>query len=974
MSKLHFSCALLLLAAFSLLPWNQIYGYGIGTGASSKLEAATGGSDATYLPNKIVIKFRDGRTFGSRLSKTGHAEFDNLLSLSGISRLEQMRKAKPSLHKRSSTVALESIYFAHFSGNFSPAVVAAGLKNHSMVEYAEPLRVYALDVVPNDPLFNQQAHLDIVGAEAAWNIVKGEQGNVVVAVVDGGTDIDHPDLAANIWINPGESGNGRESNNVDDDGNGFVDDFRGWNFANNSNDPSGLAATPTSANHGAHVAGIIGAVTDNGNQVSGISWNAKVMAINSGFATQDNAIAFGYEGLLYAAENGADIVNLSWGGAGPGFIFEQDIVDFARDMGVIVVAAAGNGGSFEPHFPSSYTNAFSVAATEAPTAGIDVKAGFSNYGPTVDIAAPGVGIRSTFHNGVTGLFSGTSQASPLVAGVLALVKTQHPDWSMQQLIEQVRVTTDNIDAANPGTPIGSGRVNAMRAVSVTNLPSIRIADVRFVDANGNEVIEKSEAVEVRMNLINYLAPASNVNLTLTEFDPFVTITSANATISSLGTLETTTTPISFSFNTTSSAPTGRRLDFVLELSSGDYQDKERFSATVQPRFENMNVNNIEMSLSGIGRLGFATTEAPEQPIDGVGFVYRFIQHYSLLFEGAVIAGTGPANISNAARGIGQAQTRVFDRDFQTTADGPLRISWPGALTDQETYTVFEDIFSSTPMNLRVTQESFAMSDAPNGHFILLRYTLENGGQNALTNLHFGLYFDWDLGTSGQQVVQNLASYDPARRLGIVSSQGILVGAMALSPNAHYRAINNNDINDTDGFTDAEKWQAISGGTGVNTAGPADVSNVIANGPFGLQPGATVTVDYALVAATTLNDLRVNADAAAALWNQLFVTGVEEEPVAGIPGKFALGQNYPNPFNPSTEIRYELAQSVEVELRIFNLLGQEIRTLFSSRQLAGFHSRQWDGKNDSGEAVASGLYLYELRAGDFVATRKMLLLR
>lgn len=966
MPKLNIKRLTVLWGALVVLTLHALL-YGMGAGTSRSAEAALSGGQVQYLPNKIVVKFKEGHTFGARLSKAGSNSFDNLLSAYNVTHLEQVSKNKSRLQKRSSSVGIERIYFAHFSGDNSPVAVAEAFKKHPLVEYAEPLRVYRLTATPNDPLFAQQFNFQIIQAQAAWDVVKGEQGNVVVAVVDGGTDVDHSDLAANIWRNPGESGNGRETNGIDDDNNGFVDDFQGWNFANNSNDPSGLTETPTSANHGAHVAGIIGAVTDNSNQVSGVSWNAKIMAINAAFKEQDLAIAFGYEGVIYAADNGADVINLSWGGPGAPSIFEQDIIDHATQLGAVVVAAAGNDNSSAPHFPSSYKNVISVASTGNG----DFKSDFSNFGTTIDISAPGETIRSTFHNGVTGLFSGTSQAAPHVAGVIALVKTQHPDWLGVQAGEQVRVAVDNIDGVNPDLVglLGSGRVNAFRAVTVSNLPSIRIADVKFIDANGNNVIERSESVELQLNLTNYLAPASDVNLTLTKNDPFVTVTSANAFLPSLGTLETTTTPLSFSFDVISNAPSGRQVNFTLQMSNGDYQDRELFTVVIQPLFDNLNINNIAMTLTSIGRIGFATTEV-SPPTDGIGFSFK--RSPNLLFDGAIIAGAGPTTISNAARGLksGPNTSHIQDRDFAATSNGSLRIHTPGVRSDQESFAIFEDTFSNTPMKLRITQQSFAMTAAPNDNFILLRYTIQNRGQSALSNFHFGLFFDWDIGLTGNEVFSNLASYDAARKLGIVSSGATFVGVSSLgAANVHYRAINNDTINDDNGFTDAEKWQAISGGVTVVAAGPADVSHVLANGPFSIAANDSITLDFALLAANSLTELRSIADAAVVFWNQL-VTTVEEPPAPALPQRFALHQNYPNPFNPTTEIRYDLAQSTDVELRIYNLLGQEIRTLLNRRQAAGSHSIQWDGKNDSGEIVASGIYLYQLRAGDFVQARKM----
>jgi subtilisin family serine protease len=968
MCKLPSSLLTVLLAIISISTLSLLYGSGI-KGPSEK-QAGGKTISPEYQTDKIVIKFRNAQTFGARLSKTGVSSVDALLAANNVSRLERVSKRPLNLLRRSTSIAIENIYYAHFSGETSPDEIAATFRHHPLVEYAEPLRIYRLDAIPNDPLFSVQRNLEIVEAQAAWDIVKGEQGNVVVAVVDGGTDVDHNDLAANVWINPGESGNGRETNARDDDNNGFVDDVRGWNFADDSNDPTGLASTPTNANHGTHVAGIIGAVTDNGNQVSGVSWNARVMAINAAFGQVDNAIAFGYDGVLYAADNGADIVNLSWGGGGAASIFEQDVINYATDLGVVVIAAAGNDNTAANHYPASYEHVFSVASTNNN----DVRSSFSNFGRTLDISAPGENVRNTFNNHLDGAFSGTSQASPLVAGVVALVRTLRPNLLGVQAVEQVRVTSDNIDVNNPGLvgQLGNGRVNARRAVSVSDLPSIRIANVSFIDANQNNVIQPGESVELRIDFINYLSPATAINLTITEDDPFVLLTNASGSVASLGTLQTTSTPVSFSFNVTEAAPNGRLIDFDLQINSGEYSDRDRFSLIVQPTFGTTNVNNIAVSLTSIGRIGFANTET-SPPVDGIGFTFK--NGPNLLFEGALIAGTGPARISNAARGLISvgSSSHTIDKDFATATDGELRIITPGAIADQESFATFEDSEADNPMNLRISQESFAINAAPYQDFVLLRFTVQNQGQEALSNLHFGLFFDWDLGSTQTALLQNLATYDGQRRMGIVSHQSTFVGVASMgSTNLHYRAIDNNEINDANGFTDSEKWQAISGGLAVIATGPADVSQVVANGPFTIGPTETVTLDYALLAANSVAELQATADSAIALWVRQFAG--DEPPPPVLPAAFALFQNYPNPFNGNTEIRYDLPEPADVELTIFNVLGQEVRKLLQARQEAQEHHIQWDGKNDAGEPVATGIYLYELRAGNFSQVRKMAYVR
>ncbi|MFQ5865621.1 MAG: S8 family serine peptidase [bacterium] len=956
----------------SVLIATPVFGIGKSKQASNKSLKQTFqteiGKEGGYRPNMVVVKFKGGRNFGAQLSSTGIASVDEVMKIHQIYELERVYKGRPIPLNLKSSVSIRSIYYAYFEGDESPVSVARALNEHPLVEYAEPLYFHYLDETPDDPQFSQQNFFNIIHAPEAWDVVKGEQGNVVVAIVDGGTDIDHPDIAANLWTNPGEI----PSNGIDDDNNGFVDDVNGWNFANSSNDPSGLAATPENADHGTHTAGIACAVTNNGVGVAGTSWNATLMPINAGNPTKDLVVEFGFEGVIYAASNGADIISLSWGGP-IATSFGQDAIKFATDLGVAVVASAGNDNNALQSYPASFPKVINVAATDA----LDQKANFSNFGSTVDMAAPGVQIRSTINNAGYAFLSGTSFSTPMTAGVIALVKTLHPQWLGLQAAEQVRVTADNIDAVNPDFAglLGRGRLNAFRAVSETT-PSIRISDVSFIDQNGNGIIQAGESIEVLVTFMNYLAPASNVNLTLTENDPFMTLTSANASITSLGTLEETTPPVSFSFNVSPVAPNGRSLNFLLEITDGTYQDTDRFSLLVEPLFGTVAINNVDVSLNNVGRIGFATLETDPQS-GGIGF--KFNNGPNLLFEGAIIAGTGPNRISNAARGLRAGDRALYNRDFSGAEGGDFKINTPGILTDQESFAIFEDDRSNTPMNLRITQESFAETEPPNDDFVLLRYTIENQGQTALENFYFGFFFDWDIDEANpDNVFSNLANYDIARKLGYVSFSTTFVGASVVSSdgNISYRALDNNDPGPdfavNDGFTDEEKWQAISSGLQVTRKGPADVSHVIATGPFTIEPNDFIQLGFALLAGEGLADLRANADAAQALWDGV-ITAIEE-PVPVLPTEFSLKQNFPNPFNPTTFIRYEIAKDSEVELTIYNLLGQKIRTLVNERQNAGFYSIQWEGKNEAGMPVSSGVYLYRLKAGDFTVSREMVLLR
>lgn len=935
-----------------------------------------------YAPNVVVIKFKNGRQFGEKLSATGVASVDAALRAQGVYQLQQVL---PESRVRRDAVAakdISSIYFAYFDGSQSPLSVAEALQRDPNIAYAEPKYRHRLAVAPNDPQFILQTFYNVVKATQAWDIVKGEQSNVVIAIVDGGTDIDHEDLAVNLWTNVDEIPN----NGVDDDNNGFIDDAHGWNFANNSPDATGLSSTPNSADHGTHTAGIACAATNNSVGIAGMSWNARLMPICAASATDDNGIAFGYQGILYAANNGADVISLSWGGYASSS-FEQDVINFAADLGIAIIAAAGNGNTSARHYPSAYHNVLAVANTRSD----DVKSSTSNYGAWIDVAAPGSGILSTVNNNKYASFSGTSMSCPLVAAAVALVKTKNPSWSGIQASEQVRVMADNIDANNASYVglLGRGRLNALRAVTETS-PSIRLQNFSFAETDGDGVIEPGETVAVTVTLRNYLSAVASATVTLSENDNFVTVTTANAAVGALGTLQETTATTPLRFSVASNAPSGHPVDFTLTISSGSYSDTDRFSVTVLPTFGSVSVNNVATTVTNIGRLGFAD---PSNSLDGIGF--RFKNGTSLLFEGGVIAGAGPTQISNAVRGLIAGNSQGYDKDFTIATGGDLRVMTPGALSDQESIGIFEDKAANNPMQIRVIQETFARKEAPADDFFLLRYTIENQSENPLTGFHFGIFYDWDI--DGGSFATNVTTNDASRKLGYAYDSGsgpkTYVGMSLVSQGEfNYEGIFNDPnapgftgIGLHDGFTDTEKWQSISGGVGLNQAGPADISFVVAAGPFDIAGRATIEVGFALLAGESLADLQANAEAAQQFWNELFATKVTEKSEISLPQTFALQQNYPNPFRSEintesktagagTVIGFQLPKAEHVEVEIYDVLGRKIRTLLQDRRNAGVHAVRWDGLNELGEPAHNGIYFYRMRAGSFVQTRKLVLVR
>jgi serine protease len=360
---------------------------------------------------------------------------------------------------------VNSLGFGIYSVSLSPGADVAGAVAYygsmSGVLTAAPDVIIQVQQTPNDPSYAPLYGMTKIGAPTAWNTTTGSS-NFVVAVIDSGVDYRHPDLAANMWTNPGEiAGNGR-----DDDANGFVDDVYGADFANRDGNPF------DDNSHGTHVAGTIGAVGNNSLGVAGVNWSVKIMALKflgaNGSGYTSNAIA----ALDYAVAKGAKISNNSWGGGGYDSALAAAI-GRAQTAGHVFVAAAGNSGlniDNTPSYPASYIKNYGNVVTVAATDSNDALASFSNYGAgTVTLAAPGVSILSTTPNNTYSYFSGTSMAAPHVAGALALYWSANPTLSYTQVIAKLKSSVDALPNLNGKVSTG-GRLNVAKMFAGSTSP------------------------------------------------------------------------------------------------------------------------------------------------------------------------------------------------------------------------------------------------------------------------------------------------------------------------------------------------------------------------------------------------------------------------------------------------------------------------------------------------------------------------
>jgi len=376
----------------------------------------------------------------------------------------------------------DKVYELTFSKYFQVDAFIAELEKDPCIIYAEKVAIMSTSYIPSDPRVFGQWTLDAVEAYAAWDLHKEPNREVVIAIVDDAVRIDHEDLQPNLWVNTGEiPGNG-----IDDDNNGYIDDVHGFDVYHDRPDPSPPFASSGLFSHGTHCAGIASAATDNNIGIASLGFNCKIMSVkakrdNNESNTIDNTTA----GVVYAVANNPDVISMSYGGGGGGNTI-QNIFTLAYERGILCLSSSGNSNTDLEFYPAAYKHVYSVSST-APG---NQKSGFSNYGEWIDISAPGSGILSTVAGGTNAYtnFSGTSMACPNAAGLAGYLFGYHKNVTLQDVLDCMLNTADNIDEFNPGFEglMGSGQINARAAIEcLVHKPPTPRADfprIHYVDA------------------------------------------------------------------------------------------------------------------------------------------------------------------------------------------------------------------------------------------------------------------------------------------------------------------------------------------------------------------------------------------------------------------------------------------------------------------------------------------------------------
>ncbi len=886
-----------------------------------------GVAEKDYLPNTIIIKFRKGISASEINSATSLLGSNTLIRRSAsLVEVSQLFKSSlqairtPSAIENRDTIGLDRVFEIQFSSKSGVERVINEALENPLVEYAEPSYIYYTSYVPNDPFYTSfQNYLRQVKADQAWDVIRNSSG-VIIGIVDSGSDLDHIDLKANTLF-PGKDLVGRSFSNMQED-----------------NDPD---VKSDSTDHGVRVSGMASAVSDNGLGISSVSNNAKLLIVKVGSDDNSKAIYRGYEGIKYAADNGAQIINCSWGGPGGG-AYGQDIINYALAKGCLVIAAAGNDNTLSPEFPAKYAGVMAVASVD----NLDRKSSFSNYGPHVSISAPGE-VFTTANGNRYVTVRGTSFSAPLVASAAALVKSRFPGFDMTQVKEQLRVTSDNIDANIPGFTglMGKGRLNVFRAVTESS-PSIRYQKITSID-KGNGSIPPGDTLKLFFDLKNLLSPASGLVVKLSSSNPDVQLINTQVNVGNMGMKEVKTMVGPFLVYIKPGISDNEEVDFKLSYTAnGNYSDSETFQFKVALDYLNIEVNQVSTTISSNGRVGYSGPEAS----NGLGFIYKNEQ---LLYEAALMVGNSPTKVSNNARNNSGGTDEHFVKKVRVNRVDDIKAAFTAR-------SEFNDEGNPDPLDLYIKHSQTAFSAAPDDKYTIAEYEIENKGTTVLSGLYAGLFVDWDIDPFGRDV----AKFDAVNRMAYVSGKAgdTFFGAVKLlnqdiAPAFYPMSdqISGDLLQTNGGFSIAEKYQSLSSGIkafslGEESPNGYDVKYTIGYGPYTIPVNASIKIAFAFIGGDNLSDIQASARAAQIKYNSLMKTD-QEIPADG----FVLRQNYPNPGSDQTIIDFSISETAPTSIILYNIMGQSVRQLVSATLTRGAYSINVDLSE-----LEAGIYVYKMR--------------
>jgi len=715
------------------------------------------------------------------------------------------------------------------------------LNSCALIEVVEPVYVNQLCAIPNDSLIKEQRMLATISVFEAWDIEPGSD-SVLIGISDSGILQSHEDLADALYVNVGEI----PDNGIDDDGNGYVDDYRGYNFCT----PDDMTPRGNTFNkregHGTAVAGICGAVTNNTLGIAGVAGRCKLVPMKT-MPDNSGGIVYGYESIVYCALNGIKIVNCSWGGMSKSCI-DESVIRYAIARDVAIVAASGNHGTSSPFYPCAYRGVLGVGVSDAS----DYVIGMSGIGPTVDIMAPGEGTKATSNDGTYGGFCCTSGAAPIAAGVLGLVRSKYPALTAIEACALVRETSKPnpwklIPLNKDSLLLPMGRLDALRAVTMPpdSMPSIEFDTLIVATKNGQSRWTVGDTVAIELHYTSVLAP-----FTISEIRNFKLTSAAtigvkiispqviNVTNSIAHNQQFVLGGISAVITAATDTSTFIVADLIGTTKSGaGFVRRLQIPVTPSAAFTNLSNDVAALSVGDRGRIGNTDLDRGQ----GVGFNYR--SWCGQLYEGGLMVGSRN-RVVDAVRGVRKNNDHFLPKK-RFVAPSPLT----SIVTDA-------DAPDSMKLGIEITQSVY-LAEKDSGVFVC-DISIKNISDSVISDVAAAYFFDWDLGA---QPASNFTLLDSVGMHGAVqfarttnpNEPVVLCAVSSVYSDSRPIAVGVDNTLTYNGFPAKLKYDFLMSGTSSQESATKDIA-VITGMRFtsGIWPGYTKTYRQVIVIDTALD--------------------------------------------------------------------------------------------------------------------------
>lgn len=891
----------------------------------------------------------------NRLRETGVQQAQTLFQPSIL----KMDQAKLSRKKGSSksNIDLAMYYTLNIAQGADLKITINKLKASGYFDLVEPVPIAQVLYMPDDDFVDSTNSFNapefkLINAYKAWDVEKGDS-NVVIGISDLGVDYTHDDLKDNIKYNYNDP-----IDSLDNDGDGYLNNFCGWDFAQNDND---VMSDPQAAPHGTEVSSVASSTPDNDIMLCGSGFYCKFLPLkiaSRGAIYIDAA----YNSIMYAALHGLKVINLSWTEGNVFSQIHQDIITKAvLDYDLAVVAAAGNAHMEIDYYPASYEHVLSIAGSA-----LDSYWGSATYSNFVDISAPAYLSILTDGNSA-GLSAGSSISAPLVSGALGLVRSKYPGLTAIQAMERIRMAGTRLDTIPQYSTYKYlyGRRLDMYNALVGDPKSVRLTQFKVYTSNGSSLMG-GDTVSLDLNFKNYLKPlSSNCKVRIKCDSSYIKLIDTELSLGALNTLDSKALVKAFKFVIDNNAPKLASVRFMLEYFDDDHFDYQVFTVkNINVNFLDLDTNDITLSIINKGKLGFSDFDAT------IGSGLKYKKANNSLYEGGLLLSTDQNKLSDCVRGISEPNDAfISTKNISYVHEG---------IADRHIKCSYKDT-NANGVKVAITQNSFAWKDANLRNQVIIEYQLKNISGHKIGRLNAAVFMDLDIPSLGVNdpyaYSRNKTLWDSANNMSIsynTSSNGLYVGTRILSTQKPiFAALDNKNVNGK--FTDLEKLRLLRSGVSSTKAGDnssigTDISELVGISIDSLGSGQTITFAVSFMVSTDILSLQAASQKILTKYKQ-FRTSAKPAAVAltvcknsSVSAKIGQGQRYKFyksiPSSPSTYLKTDSIISIATLSKDSSFYITNHDDVFESEpQLVKLSVDPFSANNFNAIDIGAGKYLF-----------------